>query len=822
MKSSPILSRLIIWVIFPSILIGAIGFYFLLQALPTTEGVIKLSGLNDHVTVTRDENAVPHIVANTDNDAFFAMGYMHAQDRMWQMNYKRRIAQGRLSEILGVEALSMDKFMRAYGLVRAAKSALEHLDEQSLTVLQMYSEGVNAWIREGNVLPIEFHILDTKPELWKPEDSILMIKLMALTLGPNHEEELFFDMLVKEVGLEKANEIHPNLNPNNPAASEVYYENLAFNNLQKDLIALNNQLQQSFKTGGELSVGSNAWAVSGKYTKSGLPLLAGDPHLLTEAPSLWYLAHMKGERLNVTGATFPGAPVVLMGRNESVSWGITNMYPDAIDLYMERTNPANPNQYEKNGQWVDIEIEEQLIHIKSAGPSFLTQPIPPIKWQVRRTQHGPLISDAIGQVSTPLAIKWTALDEVDKTFKSFLDMNYAQGLASFQSAIEDYKAPAVNIIYADKENNIALFAVGKIPIRKKGNGRRPVPGWNSDYEWDRYIPFDEMPHNINPAEGYVINANNKNHADDYPYIISTSESPPYRYNRIKEVIVDSIKSGKKFEVEDFINLQGDNTSLQARELLPFLQSLPVKSEDQKELIAKLKEWDGVLSGPSDASAIYSIWLKHFNSLLLTDDLYGSMLSDERSSVLLTNIERIRPLLLIKVVQKSPDIKHDWCDQINKKEHETCEDLGLIALDETIKELSRIAGFSKKWEDINEVYLPHQPLSMTFFDSIFSLSIEGQGDRFGVNRADWSYSREHGYRVIGGAGYRQVIDFSEENLSGFINNTGQSGHLLSKHYDDNVLAFKQLKLRPMSLANTSSEKRSVLYLEPIKYQKDSGN
>ncbi|WP_017217531.1 penicillin acylase family protein [Pseudoalteromonas sp. NJ631] len=816
MKSSPILSRIIFWVVLPLILIAGFGYYFLLQALPKTEGVIQLSGLNDKVVVTRDENAVPHIVATTDHDAFFAMGYVHAQERLWQMNYKRRVAQGRVSEILGADALSIDKYMRGYSLARSAKSAVENLDEESLRVLRTYAKGVNAWIQEGNVLPAEFYIFDTKPELWKPEDSILMFKLMALTLGPNHEAELGFDMLVKEVGLAKANEIQPNLNPNNPAAAEVHYENLANNNVQKELISLNDQLQSLFKTGGEVSVGSNAWAVSGKYTKNGLPLLAGDPHLLTETPSLWYLAHLKGDKLSVTGATFPGVPVVFMGRNDVISWGITNMYPDAIDLFMERTNPANPNQYEKNGQWVDMKIEEEIIHVKAASPTFLTKPIPPIKWQIRSTENGPLISDAIGRVDTPLALRWTALDKVDKTFRSYLDMNYAQNIDSFKLALEDYKTPAVNIIYADKENNIAQFAVGKLPIRKKGNGRRPVPGWSSDYEWDKYIPFDEMPHIINPEVGYVINANNKNHDEDYPYILSTSESPPYRYNRIKQVIQEFIDSGEKIEVEDFIKLQGDNNSLQAKELLPFLRNLPATSSEQQEILTQLKEWNGVLSGNSEETAIYELWLKHFNYLLLADDLSGNMLNVERGDALLGSVSRIRPLLINKVVQNSPELKHDWCDQINTVEHESCNEIGLIALDSTIEELGRIPGFSKAWGDINETYFPHQPLSMTPYDGIFSLTSDGQGDRFSVNRADWSYSEQFGYRTLGAAGYRQVIDFSDENLSGFINNTGQSGHFLSKHYDDNISAFEELKLRPMSLeSTTSSGDRAVLHLEPKK-------
>lgn len=816
MRSHPILSRFIVWIVFPCILACWFAYSFMLQSLPQIEGTIQLKGLQAPVTIVRDEHAIPHITASTDHDAFFALGYLHAQERLWQMNYKRRIAQGRLSEILGLDSLPMDQYMRAYDMVRAAESALASLSEPAKKVLETYAAGVNAWISEGRRLPAEFYILDTKPEPWRPVDSILMIKFMALSLGPNHSAETEFDLLVKEVGLEKANDIIPNVNPNIAAGSDDYGHDLVDPEIEKDLIAINDRLKEEFKSGGEFTVGSNAWAVSGKYTETGLPLLAGDPHLLVEMPSLWYLANIKGDRIDVTGATFSGVPLVFMGRNQSVAWGITNMFPDALDLYAERTNPLNPNQYEVDGEWVDMEIDEQTIHIKPAFPSFLTTPIPPVKWQVRRTRHGPLISDGVRQVETPLAIRWTALDEVDRTFDSFMGMNYAQDLASFEMAVKDYKAPAVNIIYADNKNNIARFAAGALPIRKKGNGRRPVPGWNSDYQWEKYIPFEEMPHEVNPERGYVANANNKNHPEDYPYVVQNLESPLYRLERITEVLQGHIESGIKITTADFITLQGDSHSLQVDDLLPFLQSLPAKTNKQQEAIAKLQIWDGVIAGDSEATAIYQIWMKFFNHLLIGDDLKGSVLQEVRGNQLQTIPPRLRPGLMKQVVKNSLELHNDWCDQINTDHHETCEELALVALDATIDERDRIIGFSKNWEDINEVYLPHLAfMNIPILDSFFSRTIEGNSDRFSVNRADWRYTRAFGYRVISTAGYRQVIDLSEHNQSGFINSTGQSEHLLSKHYDDNIPAFKHLKLRPMRLNPQDSDEHFILNLEPVK-------
>ncbi|KZN66277.1 penicillin acylase family protein [Pseudoalteromonas luteoviolacea] len=817
MHSHPILSRFIFWVIMPIILTIGIGYFYLSQSLPQKQGVIRLEGLTAPVKVVRDEHAIPHITAETDHDAFFSLGYLHAQDRLWQMNYKRRVAQGRLSEILGIDSLGADQSIRAFGLVRAAETALESLDEPAIKVLERYAAGVNAWIAEGHTLPSEFYIFDTKPEPWTPVDSLLMIKLMSFNLGPNYTIETNFDLLVKQVGLEKANEIVPNVNAKNSKAIDIYAGSEADSGIQMSLLALNEQLQKEHKTAGEVAVGSNAWAVSGEHTESGLPLLAGDPHLFIEMPSIWYLANIKGDRLHVTGATFPGTPLVFMGHNQSVSWGITNMFPDAVDVFVERVNPANQNQYEVDGEWVDMEVEEQLIYIKPDFPSFLTNPIGPIEWQVRRTRNGPLISDAIGRVERPLAIRWTALDNTDKTFQSYLGMNYAQGLDGFTEALKDYKAPAVNIIYADKDNNIASFAAGKLPIRRGGNGRLPVPGWVSDYQWERYIPFDEMPHVINPEEGYVISANNQNHPDDYPYIIANLWSPTYRLERITEVLQGHIDAGHKMTVQDFVTLQGDTESVQVREVLPFIQNLPVTTDEQKDAIEKLKSWDGVIAGDSVATTIYQAWSKHFNHLLLSDDLRGSLLYQHQGDQVQTYITRLKPTLMNQLIHKSPDIKFDWCDRINTENHESCEDLGLIALDDAIDELNRTVSLSKEWGDINEVHFSHPTFGHdSFFSDFYNRSIGGNSDRFSVNRADWMYWEGFGYRVISAAAYRQVIDLSDENKSGFINGTGQSGQVLSEHYDDNIVPFKQLQLRPMHRDQSNqSGSELTLTLEPAK-------
>ena len=815
MRSRPILSRFLIWIIFPIILVLGAAYGFLLQSLPQKEGVLHFEGLDSSVKIIRDEHSVPHISATTDHDAFFALGYVHAQDRIWKMNYTRRLGQGRLSEIVGIEALNNDKFMRTLGLYRAAQVALESLDEPARQSLVAYASGVNAWITEENILPVEFYVLDTKPELWKPVDSLLMQKMMALNLGFNYGSEILLDLLIKELGVAKANELLPNVNSKNYSINEA--TGLADTKVEQNLLAQTNKLLSEYNMGGE-GAGSNAWVVSGKFTESGLPLLASDPHLIAEIPAVWYPAEIKGDRLHVTGATYPGLPIVFMGHNKSIAWGNTNLYADVQDLYLQRTNPLNEDQYEVDGQWIDMEIDEELIYIKSEFPRFLTDPIPPVKWEVRRTRHGPLLSDATGMVENPLALRWTALDNEDKSYQSFLNINYASNWTSFKSAIKEYAVPTINFIYADIHGDIGFFGAGKIPIRPLSNGRLPVPGWQSSYDWDSYIPFDSLPQVLNPEKGYLVNANSKNHTDDYPYLIANEWGLDYRTDRIHQIIQSSIEAGRKLDINDFIDMQGDIQSLQVIEMLPFLQNLTPQTSQQESAINKFKNWDGVLSEESTEAAIYESWLRHFNVALLGDDLRGSVLHEARGDELQQEfLAAVQLKFISQVLDKNQSLKHNWCDQISSPTVETCEELALLALDLAIEELDRFIGFVPEWGDIHETYYPHSVFTNTqLLDLVFDRSISSGGDRTTLNAGTWTYSEENGYRNNVNPIYRQVIDLADWSQSRFINNTGQSGNVFSQHYDDNILPFKQMELWPMHInLEKNMGKKSTLKLERVK-------
>ncbi|ODB36262.1 hypothetical protein BB427_16155 [Pseudoalteromonas sp. BMB] len=816
-RSYPILSRFVIWVFLPLALMLISGYLFILQSLPKQQGVISVEGLQAPVAITRDEHGVPRINASTDEDAFFALGYVHAQDRMWQMSFSVRLGQGRLSEIIGLDALNADKLMRTFGLYRAAENALESLDEPARKSLSAYANGVNAWIDEQHTLPIEFYVLGVEPEHWKPADSLLLIKLMSLTLGQNYQRELSLDLLIKELGIDKADEFMPNINSNDTDEALIANtHDLIDASLITDMLAQGEQLSTHLRFSEE-GIGSNAWAVSGKFTNSGLPYLAGDPHLGVEMPSVWYLAEIQGDRLHVTGATYPGVPIVLMGHNDSIAWSTTNMYADTQDLYLERINPLNENQYELDGKWLDMDIRDEVIHVKPNFPAFLTDPITPVSWQVRSTRNGPLISDVNTQASTPVALRWTALDKQDKTFQSFLEVNYANNWNSFKAALSDYSAPAINFVYADVHGDIGLFGAGKVPIRGDSDGRLPTPGWHSRYDWRGYIPFTELPQQLNPKEGYIVNANSKNHSDDYPYLVANHWGLSYRGDRIHEILNDQIESGKKLDGQLFSRMQGDVKSLQFKEVQPFLQQLTGQTPEQKEVIERLSQWDGVMSEDSEEAAVYQVWLKHFNMLLVGDDLRGSLLHERRSNELQHYVgSAVQYSLIGKVLNKDKQLRSDWCDRIGTTERESCEEIALLAIDETNEELSRFVTAGKRWKDIHEINYGHSIFSnVRILDFVFNRKTGWGGDRTTLNAGTWNYSQQEKYRTLISAAYRQVIDLGNLKNSGFINSTGQSGNVFSPHYDDNIQPFKDQKLLPMHFdAELNSSEAPTLHLKPI--------
>lgn len=776
----PIFHLFLLWIVLPFMFIVASILFWLHGGLPQRHQVVDYQGLSQPVTVIRDKLGVPTIMANTDLDAFSVMGFVHAQDRLWQMEYKRRLAQGRLSEVFGKSKLDTDRYMRTLGLYDSAQQAIQHLPSSAITVLQAYSLGVNKWIETSSVLPIEYMIAGFSPEPWTITDSLVQIKIMALNLGANYQDELTNQILIGQLGEDK----FAMLTQQDTATSVI--NSLSRVDWVRSFASITDSSQKFFeqeKLGGE-AVGSNAWVVSGEHTQSGAPLLANDPHLQHSLPTSFYIAHLKGERLDVKGATIAGLPVVIFGQNKFISWGGTNLAADTQDLYIEQLNTSNNNQYEVDEQWRNMSIQHQKILVSQDFPSILQPEFKPVDWVVRKTEHGPLISDVTGDSSVTLSLRWTALDPDDTTFSAFLDINYAQNWNEFRQALSQHVAPALGFVYADTKNNIGFSAAGRIPARNTGDGTLPLSGRHSELQWQSYLPFSVLPNQLNPQSGILVTANQKIHSPEYPYVISNNWQPGYRAQRIHQQIAQWRESDVKLTLEHFIQLQHDTVDLQALELLPFLASLKAQTPEQQEMLSQLSLWDGKMASKRPAAVIFRVWLRYFYAKVVSDELHLNVTTTTRTRILSREVNHIRPIFLRAVLTGSAD---GWCDDVSTTHVETCEIVALQALDDAYKEIYKLLG-----NDINDwdllsllnAQFMHQPFgNKALMSNIFDRSQPTLGSQYTVNVAGNYYEKGKGYIKYLGATYRQVIDMSNLSNSYMTIDLGQSGNILSEHYDN---------------------------------------
>lgn len=775
------------------VLVPLAGYFWLRTSLPLTNGTVRVVGADGPIEIVRDTDGVPHIFATTDHDALYALGYVHAQDRLWQMEMNRRIGAGRLSEILGETTLSIDKFQRTMGYYRAAQADLAIIEPRSRQALEAYAAGVNQWLSEEHTLPPEFILLGVKPEPWQPADSLVWQKMMSWDLGGNYKLELLNQRLVQALGPARAAQLLPDY----PENGITILADLEIDDATAArLFEIDRALEVDFGRGGRES-GSNNWVIAGSRTATGKPILADDPHLGTSIPSIWYLAELQGDTLHAIGSTFPGLPAIVIGHNERVAWGVTNVGPDVQDLYIERINPANPNQYEVDGDWQDMVIFEEPIVVKGEEE--------PVRWAARSTRHGPLISD-VSDAGSPLALQWTALQPGDTTIDAFISLNYAADWDDFDDAMAKFVTPSQNFVYADVEGNIGYYAPGNIPIRVEGHdGRVPVPGWASEYEWQGFIPFAELPHAFNPPEGYIATANNRVVDDAYPHLLSTDWAPPYRAERIVEMIEAMSSNGEKISVDDVAAMQADRISTQVRDLLPFLLTVPAKDARQQQALTLLQAFDGEMRMESAAAAIYQAWMIHLERAIFEDDL--------RAPLFEAMSTRANPLFLTNVLN-DPAQGAAWCDNVLSPPVETCTETAQVALDHALDDLSERMGDDMngwRWDRIHITQYPHNPFSqVSYLKGIFHRTIPNGGDRYTVNVAP--VNLEQPYNQTHSPGYRHIVDLSDIAASRFMITTGQSGNVLSRHYDDLIRRHRDVAYLPMRFGRENVT-GDTLRLEP---------
>jgi penicillin amidase len=812
-------------------------YYFTHTSLAQVEGKIVLEGLAYPVVVIRDQWGVPHIYAKTERDLFFASGFVQAQDRLFQMDLLRRVCEGRLSEWFGEVALASDRFARVVGFHRQAQKNLEHASDEARAVLDSYAAGVNAFIeRRDRNLPLEYKALRSGADPWKPEDTLAVALYIGWGLSNDWMNELVRLGVAGERGGETMWEMVPLYQAQGPsiippgawpakdaprpkeegAGAPARRATAAGPVMDAGAIASIFEADRSLRgfISGSMAkaMASNSWAVDGSLSASGKPILANDPHLELTLPSVWYEIHLVGAGLDVIGVTFPGIPAVVLGHNRNIAWAATTTQADMEDLYIEELNPQNPDQYKWKGQWEGFGIEEEKIRIReSKSGGFKEETL-----VVRVGRHGPIINDVLDpEVKTDkaLALSWTG-HEVTDALGAFLKIGRAGDWESFREGIQRLGCPVQNWVYADASGNIAYIAAGLYPVRPRHNGTYPAPG-SGGYEWQGFVPLDELPQFTNPESHYIVTANNQVAAPERaPYIISFSYGPPYRAERIVELLTRD--PGKKLDTSDMALMQMDTLSLRARRLLPVFLSVLDKSRGQDEALERawrhLKDWDCDMDSESSSPTIFAeTW---WQALKLT---YRDEMSPELFHwfVELNSSTNVFDDLL-------ESGESSLFDDRGTQETEGRDDIVLSAFRRAVSGLSEKEGprmSTWKWGRFHRLVL-HHPLGyapqfrgVANFLSVNLSPIPLPGDRNTVNNGFYALGEE--FKVAVGPSMRHIVDFGDPEGALMSYPGGQSGQPFSRHYSDMVELWKEGQGHPMVMSKREVEKvrHSTLELLP---------
>jgi penicillin amidase len=770
------------------------GYAYLRRSLPQVEGSLRLAGLKGEITVLRDAWGVPHIFAASIDDAMFGLGFVHAQDRLWQMEMNRRIAAGRLAEILGLPALETDLFLRTLGVRHAAQASLRVLDKATRDALDAYAAGVNAFLATNPVLPPEFWLLRVEPQPWMPVDSVAWTKMMALDLGGNWKNEVLRMVLARSYSSARISEFLPpypgDSPPKIPDLHEFYH---ALGVDTTHLARGAEQLVASVEPYLIEGAGSNNWVVNGEHTLSGKPLLANDPHLGLTAPPVWYFAHVVAPGLNAIGATLPGVPAIVLGHNRRIAWGFTNTGPDVQDLYIEKL-VADGKYLAPDGPRT-FETRVETVHVRGAED---------VRLAVRSTRHGPVISDvsrsagAVTPAGHVLAFSWTALARDDITPQSALKFARAGNWREFLSAAEGFYAPQQNMIYADVDGNIGFVAAGRVPVRKPGNdlkGLAPVPGWLAKYDWDGYLPFGALPQVFNPPRGYVVTANNKIVPPGYRHYITSEWEPPFRANRI-EAMLNAVP---RHTVASFARIQADAESLAVRELMPHLKTVRPKSEDGRRALARIAVWDGTMARNLAEPLIVVAWWRE-----LAREIYADELGDA------FRLNWSPRAVFIADVLADHNGESRWCDDVNTPVRETCAEVLATSLEAALADLRKRYGDDMnrwRWGDAHPALHVHRPLGRNkWLAPFFDIRVPSAGDAYTVNVGRSNFFDDAApFANRHAASLRAIYDLSNLDNSLFIHSGGQSGNPLSPDYAAFSKAWANVEYIPMRTERAAIEK-----------------
>ena len=742
--------------------------------LPPIEGELAIDGLQKPVQVLRDRWYVPHIYAQSTSDAVIAMGYVHAQERLWQMDFNRRVVAGRLAEILGEPALFPDRVMRTLGFTRVVEQEDKLVGDAMGRLADAYCSGVNAWIAQATrwrKLPVEFSLLSYQPEPWQRTDTLGFAKLMSWMLAGNWEAEFMRSQVIKRLGPEITAELELDVAGTWAAILDTAPPSLG--------------ASRAFSGPGPAGgVGSNNWVLHGARTTTGKPLLANDMHLVLSAPAIWFENHVVGGELDVSGISLPGTFPLITGHNRTLAWGFTDGMNDVQDLYEEhlRRAPDGRVEYEFKGEWLPAEVRQEEIRVKGK-PNHVEE--------VVVTRHGPIINLLVEKDfpdTPPLAMLWTAL-EPETTFQALYDMNVAHDCAAFHQALSRFSGPGQNTVYADTQGNIGFTLTGRTPVRARGDGSVPVPGWTGEYEWIGTIPFEEMPHLDNPAKGYVVTANNPHARNNDDPLITRDYYEADRATRIVELI----EQKDKIDIPAIQKMQYDQTTPSARALASHLGRLTGVDDDLKPWVGEFSAWDGHLSPDSPTASVYEATARKAIRLMVRAKLgdFGKHLQGQGVASELWSFHTWEWFIHLLDTPDSP-----W---FNLGQGEQRDDLLKLALRQAVDELTRLKGKDPKqwaWGQIHRLTFRHILGAKKPLDRVFNLGSFPIG---GDPNAIWAASA-HLYELeassMVGPTFRFIADLGDLNHCWGMLAPGQSGHPASPHYRDGIQAWFNGEYHPM--------------------------
>jgi penicillin G amidase len=794
-----------------AVVVAAVGgaFWYWRSVEPQVAGTLVVPGFDKPVEIVRDREGVAHIFAETDQDASAALGFAHAQDRLWQMEMNRRIANGRLSEIVGVPGLETDRFLRTIGIRRSAEAIWKNVDAETRAHLLAYARGVNAFLETSRApLPPEFQILRVpRPEPWTPVDSIGWSLMMALDLGGNLNSEIMRLRLAQAgLSMQRIGEIIP------PYPGERWPDLPDYTALYRQLVPQTRAAADAirpFNLGLE-GVGSNNWVVSGARSETAKPLLANDPHLGLSAPALWYFARMTAPSGTVIGATLPGTPGVILGRNERIAWGFTNTGPDVQDLYIEKLDGRDPMLYQTPDGWQRLQTVEEKIRVRGAADVTLT---------VRISRHGPIISDGASRGATSatprghaLALRWTALDPDNLTVQAAARMNRARNWTEFQEAVSHFHSPQQNMVYADVDGNIGYVAAGRVPIRKPENDLRglfPAPGWDARYDWAGFIPFAELPREFNPERGFRMTANERITAPGYPHHITYEWATPHRADRILELLA----AREKHDLASFRAIQSDHRSNAVREILPLLLAAYPEGDREREratparereVIEALKSFDGTMAMTRAEPLIVTAWLRELTRLVYADELGPQLFADYWDQ---------RHVFMMTVLRGEGGAA-EWCANRSVPTRAgSCATLVSRALELALDDLTRRYGADRtawRWGIAHDARSEHRPFARAAtLARVFDVRVPVPGDTYTVN-VNRHTIRDEAEPFVSrhAASLRALYDMADPERSLFIHSTGQSGIPTSPLYRNYAERWAGVEYIPMRTRRSDIEQGAI--------------